>query len=139
MGLTGIDLDKVVETEQPYRATEITSNFDSRKTVLVYAVSEKDMGIDPRFSFEPLKDGTPNYFQPFDPHLDMKPFGEHAYIYVMPTVEFSVLGEPMSSASEIRDMYLNANVNQRMRIIANLYGKFDKSAFEILNNGICHE
>jgi hypothetical protein len=136
IGLTGVPMERVIETEQPYSATEITSGFNPDSTVLVYAVSEKDMGVDPRFDFKPLKDGSPSYYQPFDRHTRMAGFNKSAYIYVMPTIEFSVLGQDITSASEIREMYRNSASDGRQKIIAALYGKFDKSAYDILNKEI---
>ena len=41
----------IVQTKDPYVATEITDRFDPDKTIIVYAVSEKDMVFeDPRFN-----------------------------------------------------------------------------------------
>ena len=48
---TGIDPQVVVRTTQPYKAEEITSKYDMNNTVVLYAVSEKDMAEDPRFNF----------------------------------------------------------------------------------------
>jgi hypothetical protein len=105
MSLTGVSMKRVVETSQPYNANEITVDFDASGTILVYAVSEKDMDIDPRFDFKSLKDGSPSYYQPFDKNSRMFGFDKSAYIYVMPTFEFDVLGNNITSASEIRNMY----------------------------------
>ena len=51
MMLAGVDPNAVVQTKVPYVATEITDRFDPDTTVVVYAVSEKDMAEDPRFDF----------------------------------------------------------------------------------------
>ena len=64
MALTGIDPSRVVQVKNPYQATEITDSYDENNTILLFAVSDKDMEEDPRFSFKPKKDGGPSYFQP---------------------------------------------------------------------------
>jgi hypothetical protein len=133
MGLTGVSMKRITETAQPYNAKEITADFDSSNTILVYAVSEKDMAVDPRFDFKPLNDGSPNYFQPFEKDSRMVGFNKHAYVHVIPTFEFSVLGKDIQSASEIRKMYRGNGTSGRQQIISTLYGKFDKTAYDILN------
>ena len=52
MKLAGVDPNAIVQTKVPYVATEITDRFDPDKTIIVYAVSEKDMAEDPRFNFQ---------------------------------------------------------------------------------------
>ena len=66
----GIPANAIVQTKSPYRADEIVSQYDSETTVLIFAVSEKDMAENPRFSFAPKKDGSPSYFQPLSDKLE---------------------------------------------------------------------
>lgn len=136
MELTGVPSRAIVQCKQPYKAEEITANYDPAKTVLVFAVSEKDMAEDPRFAFKPLKDGRPSYFQRFDPHGQLAGFDKHGYVTTVPTVNFNVLGKPVKSASEIRALYASADEQQRKQIVESLYGKFDAGAYNILNKGL---
>ena len=136
MELTGVPSRAIVQCKQPYKAEEITVNYDPAKTVLVFAVSEKDMAEDPRFAFRPLKDGRPSYFQRFDPHGQLAGFDKHGYVTTVPTVNFNVLGKPVKSASEIRALYASADEQQRKQIVESLYGKFDAGAYNILNKGL---
>ena len=62
--LTGVDPSHVMQDAQPYQAKGLVDKFDPSSTVLLFAVSEKDMAEDPRFQFKPKKDGSPSYFQP---------------------------------------------------------------------------
>jgi hypothetical protein len=55
----------------------------------------------------------------------MKPVGKHAYVEIVPTATFNVLGKSIQSASDIRKMYLDGNDNDRNQIIADLYGAPD--------------
>ena len=97
MALTGVDPRRVVQVVMPYIAKEITDSYDPDNTILLFAVSDKDMAEDPRFQFKPKKDGSPSYYQPAQ--KNMRPFKEHGYIITVPTLQFNVLGKPMQSAS----------------------------------------
>ena len=83
MALTGVDPSRVVQVKNPYQATEITDNFDPQNTIALFAVSDKDMAEDPRFSFKPRKDGQPSYYQPAS--KDMQSLDTHGYIVTVPT------------------------------------------------------
>ena len=86
MNLTGISADSIVETRDPYKALEVVQNYDPNTTRLIFAVSEKDMSEDPRFSFKTKKDGSPSYFQPMpNDASDMVPLKQHGYIMTVPT------------------------------------------------------
>jgi len=134
MELTGMDTDNVVMTKNPYLANEITQHFDKNNTVLVFVVSEKDMAENPRFTFEPKKDGSPSYFQPFKSLKSSKPMAQHGYILTMPTYEFDVLGEPVRSATELRAMYKNLSNKQRRRFIKDLFGSYSKDIHKLMND-----
>lgn len=115
---SGVPNGRFVQVKSPYRATEITQNYDSENTVLVFAVSEKDRD---RISFTPKKDGSPSYFQPYDENKSLAPMNKHAYIYVVPKLDFEIAGQQIDSASKIRKMYANADSEQRQQIINDLY------------------
>ena len=55
MNLTGVSADRIIETRDPYRSIELVQNYDPKTTRLIFAVSEKDMADDPRFSFKTKK------------------------------------------------------------------------------------
>ncbi len=137
MALTGIDPSRVVQVKNPYQATEITDSYDENNTILLFAVSDKDMEEDPRFSFKPKKDGGPSYFQPAG--KDMKPFREHGYIVTVPTLQFSVLGKPMRSASEFRSNFAKADVNVQKQMIQDLFGRYDDNIHAVMKNRIIEQ
>jgi len=127
----GIPSDKIFQVRNPYQATEITQHFDPENTSVVFAVSEKDAD---RFSFAPKKDGTAGYMQPFPgPKKRLKPLNKHGYVLLTPTVKFKVQGADANSASEIRQRYINANDNDRISIITDLYGDPDKNLKQIFD------
>ena len=107
MALTGVDPSRVVQVKNPYQAVEITDNYDPQNTIALFAVSDKDMAEDPRFSFQPRKDGEPSYYQPVQ--KDMNTLDKNAYIITVPTLQFDVLGKPMQSASEFRANFARAD------------------------------
>jgi len=139
----GVPADRIVQTVNPYIAIEIVRNYDKTNTKLIFAVSEKDMvGPEARFSFKPKKDGSPSYFQPLgdvqnvtqEKIMQLDSFDKHGYIVVAPTTNFNVLGRPVKSASEVRNVYKNSDPEQRKQIITDLYGKFDPKIYDIFNS-----
>lgn len=133
----GIPSSHVVQVKNPYQAQEITSSVDNpNDTVLVFAVSEKDMeGDSARFRFGNKKDGSLTYMQPFPKSLgELEPMTKHAYVMVVPTVTFKVLGKDANSASELRKLYIDSDDNTREQIIAELYGDSDLRLKEIFDD-----
>lgn len=133
METTGVPSDRIVLTKNPYQALEITANYKPEKTILVFAVSEKDMAEDPRFSFGTKKDGSPSYLQPFSGTSEHTTFDKHGYVMTVPTFDFNVLGKPVRSATEIRSMYQNGDNETRMKLVTELYGKFSQQIFNLMN------
>ena len=134
MALTGVDPSRVVQVKNPYQATEITDNFDPQNTIALFAVSDKDMAEDPRFSFKPKKDGNPSYYQPAQ--KDMQPMSEHGYIITVPTLQFNVLGKPMRSASEFRANFASADSETQKAMITDLFGKYDPKTHSTMSQKI---
>lgn len=133
IGLTGIDTSRVIQSTQPYRAMEIVGHYDKQNTILLFAVSEKDMAEDPRFSFAPKKDGSPSYFQPFKALSQCESLASHAYMITVPTFTFTVLGQPAQSATQIRAQYAQADEETRKMIINDLFGNYSDEVFAIMN------
>ena len=130
MMLAGVDPNAVVQTKVPYVATEITDRFDPDTTIVVYAVSEKDMAEDPRFAFpqngpKVKKDGTPAHVQKWPGITNAKPMREHSYIVTVPTFTFKIQGEAVNSATQIRNMIKNADEEKTVSILRDLYGRQD--------------
>lgn len=134
MALTGVDPSRVVQVKNPYQATEITDNFDPQNTIALFAVSDKDMAEDPRFSFKPKKDGNPSYYQPAQ--KDMQPMSEHGYIITVPTLQFNVLGKPMRSASEFRANFASADSETQKAMITDLFGQYDPKTHSTMSQKI---
>jgi len=127
MILEGVDPNSVVQTKVPYVASEITDRFDPDTTIVVYAVSEKDMAEDPRFSFPQVglkmkKDGDPAHVQKWPGVGNAKTLREHSYIVTVPTFTFSIQGEAINSATQIRNMVGKADEEQLQLILQDLYG-----------------
>lgn len=132
MTAAGVPAGHVVEETVPYAPVNLPHKLglDPSRDIMVFGVGDKDMREDPRFSFKPLKDGTPGYFQPYT-GKNMLPFSNaknpngtragHGYIYPVSDVEFTIAGELINSASQIRELYRNADVEGRMNILSELY------------------
>jgi hypothetical protein len=131
----GIPPGRIAQVANPYQAQEITKEIDDKdNTVLIFAVSEKDMsGPEARFDFQPKKDGSASYIQPIPADGRLKPMSQHAYVAVTPTVNFQVRGADANSASEIRKEYIAGNDADRKQIIADLYGEMDAGIKDIFD------
>ena len=131
----GIDPSFVEMTKNPYLAKEIIDNYDLEKTKLIFAVSEKDMqGDRPRFAFGLKKDGKPSYFQPYDKSKKLTSGNKHGYIATLPTMDFSILGKDIRSASQIRELYKGLDEKERRDLIQDLYGSMDEEVKRIFDN-----
>ena len=131
----GIPASAIVQTKNPYIAEEILKAYDPETTAVVFAVSEKDMAEDPRFTFKPKKDGSPSYFQPMAPNAkQMQSFDKHGYITTVPTLDFAVLGQPMRSATELRSNFAKADPETQKQMVVDLYGNYNDSVYNILSS-----
>ena len=131
----GIPATAVVQTKNPYQAQEITGTIpDPENTVLVFAVSAKDMGENPRFKFGVKKDGSPSYMQPYPRGgKGLKPLTQHAYVYTTQVATFKVMGRDANSASEIRNLYIKGSAQDRAQIIHDLYGRADSAIQQLFD------
>jgi cytidyltransferase-like protein len=141
MELSGVTSTDIHEVRNPYISSEILRGYDGSKTIVVFAVSQKDMDEDPRFSFKPTKSGQPSYLQPYPKDgKGAKPFGDpdkpKAYVIVTPTFDFEVLGEPARSATEVRKQFANADHGTQIKIIKDLFGKYDKGIHKVMDEKI---
>lgn len=136
----GVPATAIVQCSQPYRPIEILDSYNSDNTILLFGVGEKDMAEDPRFAFKPKKDGSPSYFQPAQPGGEgMKSFEEHGYIITVPTLQFDIVGKPMTGATEFRRNFANADEDTKKAMVADLYGTYSEEIYNIMNNKITED
>jgi len=136
MTLTGIPANKILNVTQNYNITNLESKIpiDLNRDSVIFAVSEKDMTEDPRFSKFTKKDGSPSYLQPLPKKLDkLQPAIKHGYIDTVPTTTFTVLGKPATSASELRKQYVSLSPEQKKLFITDLFGKYSKTVQNIMD------
>jgi hypothetical protein len=130
MMLAGVDPNSIVQAKIPYVASEITDRYDPDNTIVIYAVSEKDMAEDPRFDFPAAgskmkKNGEPAHIQMWRGIEGAKPLRQHSYITTVPTFTFKIRGEAVNSATQIRNMISNADDTELNQILQDLYGRAD--------------
>ena len=130
MMLAGVDPNSIVQAKIPYVASEITDRYDPDNTIVIYAVSEKDMAEDPRFYFPAAgskmkKNGEPAHIQMWRGIEGAKPLRQHSYITTVPTFTFKIRGEAVNSATQIRNMISNADDTELNQILQDLYGRAD--------------
>jgi cytidyltransferase-like protein len=141
MTLAGVPSGSIKQVTNPYIAKEILKDYDPKTTVLVFAVSQKDMEEDPRFSFKATKSGKPSYLQPYAGNeKNLQPFGDHmmpkGYVIVTPTFTFDVLGKPATSASELRKQFVSLDDKRQKEFIKDLFGKYDASVHKLMKTKI---
>jgi len=137
MTLTGVPINKIIKVKNNYNLQSLVGQIpiNINRDSIIFAVSEKDMAEDPRFSKFTKKDGSPAYLQPIPKNLTkLQPAITHGYIDTVPTTDFTVLGKPARSASELRSQYAKLNPQQRKSFITDLFGKYDDGVYNIMNN-----
>lgn len=146
--LLGIPKENIIITNQPYKAEEYIKRMeekgiDPNSVMLVFGVSKKDMEgdpsmnipPDPRFRFQPKKDGSPSYLQPYNDKANA-PMTKHAYVFSTDVGEFTIMGKKVRDASKIRSMYAKADEKSKMRILTDLYGKPAKLIKPVFDDNI---
>ena len=115
----GIPASHILKVTNPYKIDEMIKllGLDPAEDRLIYGLGAKDAD---RFKYT-----ADSALQLLSQTKKMKPVGKHAYVEVVPTVPFSVLGKVTTDASAIRKMYLDGNDSDRDQIIADLYGSVD--------------
>lgn len=120
--VAGVPSGQFVQVKSPFQPREITSQFDPNSDVLIFVRSEKDKNESPTPGGT-KKDGSPNYFQPYT-EGQLQPFGKHAYMAYLPTVEF---GPGMTSATEIRDAWTTLDTRRKTALVMSLYPATQKN------------
>lgn len=136
MTLTGIPLDRIIQVTSNYNLINLVGRIpiDIKKDSIIFAVSEKDMMEDPRFSKFVKKDGSPAYLQPLPKKLtNLEPAEKHGYIDTVPTTDFVVLGKPARSASELRSQYTKLTPKEKKLFIGDLFGKYSEEVKQIMD------
>jgi cytidyltransferase-like protein len=141
MRLAGVPASAIKHVTNPYISREILKDYDPKTTVLIFAVSQKDMDEDPRFSFAKRKDGKPGYLQPYKGNeKKLKPFGDaqspKGYVVVTPTFTFDVLGRPATSASELRKQFVTLTDAKQKAFIQDLFGAYDSDIHKLMKTKI---
>lgn len=115
--LAGVDPTHFVQVRSPFRAEEITKQFDPEKDLLIFVRSEKDADKPPQAGGI-KKNGEPAYLQPLLGAKRLEPFARHAYMAYLPTVEF---GPGMTSATEIRNSWPSLDDQGKLDLVNTLY------------------
>lgn len=131
---SGAPANRVFQETVPYAPMTLPQSLglDPSRDILIFGVGSKDMAEDPRFSFAPLKNGTPSYFQPFKGNeKNLKPFSNdklpdgtragHGYIYPVKDYKFEVAGMTAGSASDIRNRFATGSQELKEQIVNDLY------------------
>ena len=121
--LAGVDKGRFMQVKSPFRAEEITAGYNPTRDQLIFVRSEKDKNAQPQAGGV-RKDGSPAYLQPLMGAKRLEPFGKHAYMAYLPTVEF---GPGMTSATEIRKAWPQLNERRKLALVMSLYPATQKN------------
>ena len=151
MQLAGVPDDRIVQASNPFQVKSVMASdripvSNPENTIIIFAVSEKDMiddptsGQKPYFSFKPKKDGSESYYQPIPKNIaETENMNLHGYIMTVPVFEFNVLGKPFTSSTEVRDLYRNSDTKTRQQIITDLFGKYTAEAEQIMTDKLTRQ
>ena len=121
--LAGVAPKDFYQVKSPFRAEEITKNYNPEDTELIFVRSEKDATKPPQAGGN-KKDGNPAYLQPLAGQDVLYPMNKHAYMAYLPTVEF---GPGMTSATEIRTAWPTLNDKRKTALVMSLYPRTQKN------------
>jgi hypothetical protein len=119
--LAGVPPGDFYQVKSPFRADEITRNYDPADTQLIFVRSKKDADKPP-VPGGIKRDGNPAYLQPIS--RNMAPMTQHAYMAYLPTVTF---GPGMQSATEIRTAWPELDERRRTALVMSLYPHTQKN------------
>ena len=134
---TGIPANKILNVKNNYNLQSVAGQIpiNIERDSIIFAVSEKDMAEDPRFKNFVKKDGSPSYLQPLPKNQSkLDPAIKHGYLITVPTTDFTVLGLPARSASQLRSQYATLTPEQQKAFITDLFGNYNTNVHNILNN-----
>jgi hypothetical protein len=120
--VAGVAPGHFIQVKSPFQPKEITDNFNPEQDVVIFVRSDKDKNESPKPGGT-KKDGSSAYFQPVT-GKDVQPFGKHAYMAYLPTVEF---GPGITSATEIRNAWPTLNDKRKTAMVMSLYPTTQKN------------
>ena len=134
MLLAGVPSKAIKQEISPYRPENTLSGV-SPDTAVIFAIGQKDMDENPRFKPGLKKDGTPTYYQPIENKKikELEGYEKHGYLIVAPTVNFTVLGSPASSATQLRAQYKTLDDEQRKEFITDLFGSYNDVIQQVMD------
>jgi hypothetical protein len=120
--VAGVAPGHFIQVKSPFQPREITDNLNPEQDVVIFVRSEKDRNESPKPGGT-KKDGSSAYFQPWT-GKNLQPFGKHAYIDYLDTVEF---GPGMKHASQIRTAWPTLNDKRKTTMVMSLYPATQKN------------
>ena len=144
----GINPDNVLQAKSPYVWNFYKDYFDTENTVVFFAVGEKDMQEDPRFTFDNVDSKTglnmksnnePYYYQMINTYNSEEPVSmeQRGYILEVPNV---LTGDEVASASAFRNALKTApSIENAKEIFTKQFGEYNEEVFKLVYSKIAGE
>ena len=144
----GINSNNVLQAKSPYVWNFYKDYFDTQNTVVFFAVGEKDMQDDPRFTFDNIDSKTglnmksnnePYYYQMINTYNSEDPVSmeQRGYILEVPNV---LTGDEVASASAFRNALKTApSIENAKEIFTKQFGEYNEEVFKLVYSKIAGE
>ncbi len=144
----GINPNNVLQAKSPYVWNFYKDYFDTQNTVVFFAVGEKDMQEDPRFTFDNVDSKTglnmksnnePYYYQMINTYNSKEPVSmeQRGYILEVPNV---LTGDEVASASAFRNALKTApSIENAKEIFTKQFGEYNEEVFKLVYSKIAGE
>lgn len=122
----GVPINKLIEVADPYNAIEVTKKFGSDRTVVVFAMSQKNAN-------DVLK-SYGGYFHPFPGmNQQMDPLNKKAYVLVIPDVNAAI--NKKFSPEKIKQSFTSERLtdDQKKSFFKQVFGWYDISLYDLIS------
>ena len=135
----GVPADHVLMAARPYHKDDYAKYFDENKTIIIFAVGEKDLdrfpfgNVDAKTGLDMTVKGEarPKYYQKINTlQADPRPMSDRGYITLAPTI---MTGDEIASASAFRQALIDApDETAAKQVFQKQFGNYDDKIFKLI-------
>jgi hypothetical protein len=123
----GVPIDKIVETKDPYHASEITKKFGFDRTSVIFAMSQSEA--------QTLLQDSKGYFVKFAGDIqNLESMSKHGYILVIPDAIFTISGKSINGQTIRQALSSTAlDIEKKKSFFKQVFGWYDISLFDLVS------